>query len=73
MERTETGENESSNKKSKFTVQSNSSKTVHSQIQADSVVQKMKDRATETDKTVVSTVIWFGLVCASFITLQMSK
>ena len=59
---TETGEDESSNKKSKVTDQSNSSETVHSQRQADFVVQKRKDRATETEKTNVSVIIWVGLV-----------
>ena len=72
MESTETGEDGSSNKKSKFIDQSNSPETVHSQIQADSVVQKRKDRVTETEKTKVSDVICLGLVC-SFITFLISK
>jgi len=58
------GEDESSNKKSKFIDQIDSSETVHSQRQTDPVVQKRKDRAAETEKSNVSTIIWLGLVCA---------
>lgn len=59
------GEDESSNKKTKVIDQSNSSEPVHSQRQTDSVVQKRKDRATETEKSNVSAIIWLGLVYAS--------
>jgi len=61
LENTEVGEDESSNKKSKVIDQSNTSETVHNQRQADSVVQKRKDRATETEKSNVSAIIWLGL------------
>lgn len=72
MESTETEDHENSKKKSKFIDQSNSPETVHSQRQADSVVQKTKDRDTDTEKTNVSAIIWLRLVC-SFITLQRPK
>jgi len=58
------GEDESSNKKSKVIDQSNTSESVHNQRQADSVVQKRKDRATEIEKSNVSAIIWRGLECA---------
>ena len=60
MESTETGEDESSNKKSKFIDQTNPSETVHNQRQADSGAQKRKDRVTDTEKTNVSEIISIG-------------